>query len=128
MNLILMMLLAATAGNMPVLRSKCLHCDYKPVMQRMFVGEHAYSGGLALSEICPESSLANAGVVEGDILIGLGEFETVTPSDLEYVLSHNTTKAALKFYIIRGGEVYFGHIDNPRYTPATSRLFGRAWR
>jgi membrane-associated protease RseP (regulator of RpoE activity) len=124
---IALVMVVSVAGSMPEQRSKCLRCDYRPHRQRIFMGGATYHGGLLLTGICPESPLAKAGVEEGDILVGLGQFEVTSPSELEWCLEHHRGEV-VKFYVVRDGETLFGHIVNPRQrTPWRSRLFGRGW-
>ncbi|WP_437187680.1 S1C family serine protease [Planctomicrobium sp. SH668] len=70
-----------------------------------------YHGGMRVTGV-RQSGLAEAnGIREGDVLVGLHLWETVSNENIDYVLSHPqlNTLGPLKFYIVRDGETLFGH-------------------
>src|SRR5262249_40459577 len=71
-------------------------------------------GGLAVVEIQPNSVADRSGIQRGDILIGLHQWETLTPDNVAFVLSHPdlTTFNPLSFYIVRGGQVRRGWLQS----------------
>ena len=79
-----------------------------------------YRGGMRVTEVRTGSPAAKQGIREGDILVGMHEWETASEQDIRYI----TTKANLasrgpvKFYILRDGETLFGHMA---FNGSTSR-------
>ena len=72
-----------------------------------------YRGGMRVVDVRPGSPAASNGIRSGDILVGLHNWETTKPEDVSWVLSHPqiTTFSPLKFYIIRGRETLYGHLQ-----------------
>lgn len=55
------------------------------------------------------------GVRNGDIIVGLGAWETVRGQDISYILNQkNFGGEPLKFYMVRGQEVLTGTLRFPR--------------
>lgn len=85
-----------------------------------------YRGGLKVVDVRPESPASRNGIRQGDVLVGLHEWETVSPENVAYVLNHPKLVSfnPVKFYIIRGQENLFGHLQlatpTAAATPATS--------
>ncbi|HVV98722.1 MAG TPA: trypsin-like peptidase domain-containing protein [Planctomycetaceae bacterium] len=85
-----------------------------------------YRGGLKVVDVRPESPASQNGIKQGDILVGLHEWETVSPENVAYVLNHPKLVSfnPVKFYIIRGQETLFGQlqltIPTAAATPSTS--------
>jgi serine protease Do len=67
-------------------------------------------GGVMIQEIAPEGPAAQAGIQRGDILVGLYNFETLTPENVNWILSHPdlATFSPLKFFVVRNGQVRHG--------------------
>ena len=67
-------------------------------------------GGLLISEVDPQSVAAKAGIVRGDILVGLHQFETLSLDNIAWVLNHQDAASfsPLKFFVIRAGKVHHG--------------------
>ncbi|VTS05425.1 trypsin-like peptidase domain-containing protein [Tuwongella immobilis] len=67
-------------------------------------------GGLSVVDVNPNSTAARAGFQRGDVLIGLHQWETLSPDNVTYVLTHPdlSTFTPLRFFIIRGGQVRRG--------------------
>jgi serine protease Do len=76
------------------------------------VNQHLH-GGLAISDVNPDSPAGKAGIQRGDILVGLHQWETVTPDNVTYVLTHPdlATFNPLRFYIVRNGQVHRGWLQ-----------------
>jgi serine protease Do len=74
---------------------------------------HQLHGGLEVVEINREGSAAKAGIERGDILVGLHQWETVTPDNVVFVLTHPdlTSFNPLRFFILRSGQVHRGWIQ-----------------
>jgi serine protease Do len=71
-------------------------------------------GGLVVAELRPDSPAAKAGIQRGDVLVGLHQWETVTPENVQYVLTHPdlASFSPLRFYVIRSGQVHRGWLPN----------------
>jgi serine protease Do len=67
-------------------------------------------GGLAVTEVRPDSPAAKGDIRRGDILVGLHTWEMLTVDNVLFVLNHNdlATFNPLRFYTIRAGQVYRG--------------------
>ncbi len=72
-----------------------------------------YRGGMKITEVKPQSTAAQNGIHVGDVLVGLHVWETVNYENINYVLDHQQlpTFNPLKFYILRGNETLYGHLQ-----------------
>lgn len=72
-----------------------------------------YRGGLRVDTVRTGSPAFRAGIKPGDILVGIHEWETIKIEDLHYVLTHpkRSTFEPLKFYMVRGPRVHYGHLQ-----------------
>lgn len=72
-----------------------------------------YRGGLRVVSVRGESPAARNGLQEGDILVGLHVWETISPDNVSYVLNHPqfSNFNPLKFYVLRGHDTLFGHFQ-----------------
>lgn len=72
-----------------------------------------YHGGLMVTSVRPDSPAARNGLQNGDVLVGLHVWETVSPENLTYILNHPqfSNFNPLKFYILRNRETLYGHFD-----------------
>ncbi|MCA9032639.1 MAG: PDZ domain-containing protein, partial [Planctomycetaceae bacterium] len=70
-----------------------------------------YRGGMRVVDVLGESPAARNGLKNGDVLVGLHVYETVTQENVDYVLTQSPSIAPLKFYIVRGGETLFGSFE-----------------
>jgi serine protease Do len=70
------------------------------------------NGGMLISEVRPDSAAAKAGLKTGDVLVGLHQWEMLTPDNINYVLTHpeRNTFATMQFYILRAGQVHRGWV------------------
>ena len=70
-------------------------------------------GGLYVTEVQPESHAAKAGIIKGDTLIGLHQWEMLTIDNLVFVLNHNELPALnpIKFFVLRGGQLHRGLVQ-----------------
>jgi serine protease Do len=70
-------------------------------------------GGLVVVEVQPQGPADKAGFQRGDILVGLHQWETLTPDNVAFVLNHPDLANfyPLCFYIIRGGQVRRGWLQ-----------------
>lgn len=71
-----------------------------------------FRGGLRVTEVRQGGPAAREGVMPGDVLVGMHEWVTASPDDLDYVFrsSKVAQSTAVKFYIIRGSDTLFGHL------------------
>ena len=72
-----------------------------------------YRGGMQILAVRPNSPAALNGIRRGDILVGLHIWETVSAENVSYVLEHSRFNSfnPLKFYILRGRETLYGHLN-----------------
>jgi len=71
-----------------------------------------YRGGLRVTEVRDESPAHRQGIREGDILVGMHIWETVSVENVEYVLKHKDSEdfSPIKFYVLRGEQTLYGHL------------------
>jgi serine protease Do len=71
-------------------------------------------GGLEVIAVDPDSPAGRADIRRGDILVGLHRWETLTPENVAYVLTHAdlATFNPLSFHIVRGGQILRGWMQN----------------
>jgi serine protease Do len=69
-----------------------------------------FRGGLAVTDVRPDSPADRAGVQRGDILVGLHKFEMLTSDHIQYVLNHPDVPPSqpVKFYLLRSGQLQGG--------------------
>ena len=72
-----------------------------------------YRGGLAVMAVRPGSPAESQGIRRGDVLVGMHVWETVSLDNVTYVLKQEkiTNKGPLKFYILRGNQTLYGHLQ-----------------
>jgi serine protease Do len=70
-------------------------------------------GGLYVADVRAESTAGKAGIQRGDILVGLHQWEMLTPENVQFVLSHPdlATFSPMRFFILRGGQVHRGWLQ-----------------
>ena len=73
-----------------------------------------YRGGLLVTGVRGGGPAQEQGIREGDILVGLHVWETISPDNVIYVLdkSREDNLGQLKFYVLRGRETLFGHLTS----------------
>jgi serine protease Do len=71
-------------------------------------------GGMIVTEVAPSSAAAIAGIVKGDILVGLHNWETLNLDNVVFVLNHKdfATFLPLKYFVARDGKIRDGWIPN----------------
>jgi serine protease Do len=71
------------------------------------------NGGLQVTAVLANSAAARAGIRQGDILVGLHQWETLSIDNVAFVLQHPDLSSfnPLSFYIIRSGQVRRGWIQ-----------------
>jgi serine protease Do len=71
-----------------------------------------YRGGMHVEGVRPNSPAAEEGILPGDILVGMHKWETASPQDIQYIITRpNLAQMKLKFYVLRGQNTLFGHLD-----------------
>jgi serine protease Do len=72
-----------------------------------------FRGGMRVLEVQPDSPAARQGIKQGDLLVGLHTWETISHENVSYVLSHPqlTTFNPLQFYVLRGKEELVGRLQ-----------------
>jgi serine protease Do len=70
-------------------------------------------GGLLVLDVRADGATAKAGIQRGDILVGLHQWEMLTPDNVVFVLTHPDLAnfGPLRFYIVRSGQVHRGWIQ-----------------
>jgi serine protease Do len=71
-----------------------------------------FRGGLRVSQVQAQSVAARNGIREGDILVGLDKWETISSQNVQYVLENEKLweSRPLTFYVQRGRETLFGRL------------------
>ena len=72
-----------------------------------------YRGGLAITSVRPNSPAAAQGIHEGDVLVGMHIWETVSLDNVSYILKRAdiNKNGPVKFFILRGNETLFGYMS-----------------
>jgi serine protease Do len=87
----------------------------KQIDPERFRKEHKtrYRGGLAVSAVRPNSPAAAQGINEGDVLVGMHIWETVSLDNVSYILKRADVNknGPIKFFILRGNETLFGYMS-----------------
>jgi serine protease Do len=93
-----------------------------PEGERKLLGDK-YRGGMKVLEVNSKSTAAQNGIRVGDVLVGLHVWETVSYDNINYVLDHQqlSTFNPLKFYILRGNETLYGHLQVIPQTASKTR-------
>jgi serine protease Do len=85
-----------------------------PISDRSFRKLNSrYRGGLRVLAVRPQSPASSQGIRYGDILVGMLKWETVTLDNVAYILDSDEFRETptVKFYILRGNETLFGHLQ-----------------
>ncbi|MDA7978431.1 MAG: trypsin-like peptidase domain-containing protein [Pirellulales bacterium] len=71
-----------------------------------------YNGGLLVTDVRAGSPAAREGVVRGDILLGIHDWETISLENLAYVFNRPDFADfdPLKFYVLRGNQTSYGFL------------------
>jgi serine protease Do len=75
--------------------------------------KNRYRGGLAITAVRSGSPAHEQGIRRGDILVGMHIWETISLENVSYVLKQDrvTSEGAVKFYILRGNQTLYGHLQ-----------------
>jgi len=78
---------------------------WKPIglqLQPARTAHQKYRGGMKVIDVRTGSPAATSGIRKGDILVGLGTYETTSARNVGFVLQkHPVTDSGLKFFIVR---------------------------
>lgn len=71
-------------------------------------------GGMLVSDIRPDSVAAKNGILRGDILVGLHDWEMLNLDNVVFVLNHPNLASfsPLRFFVLRGNQVHRGFLAN----------------
>jgi serine protease Do len=69
------------------------------------------NGGLWIAEIRAGSPAQRAGLQRGDILVGLHQWEMVSPDNVLYVLNHPDRVGPVRYFALRAGRVVRGWVQ-----------------
>lgn len=95
---------------------KMLGLELKRIDPKSFCKKYVktiYRGGLRVTSVRPNSPAAAQGIHEGDILVGMHIWETVSMDNVSFILKRPdlNKKAPLKFFILRDGETLYGYMS-----------------
>jgi serine protease Do len=70
-------------------------------------------GGLLVVDVRADGAAGKAGIQRGDVLVGLHQWEMLTPDNVVFVLTHPDLASfnPLRFYIVRAGQVHRGWLQ-----------------
>ena len=72
-----------------------------------------YRGGMRVVEVRTGGVAEKHGIRKGDILVGLGVWETARKNDINFILNRGLGREPLKYYVVRGQEVLNGNLQFP---------------
>jgi serine protease Do len=72
-----------------------------------------YRGGMHVDSVQSNSTAAKEGILPGDVIVSIGKWETASATDIEYVIArvNRSQMGKLKFYLLRGQNTLYGHLD-----------------
>lgn len=91
-----------------------LGLELKPIPSGQFRAEYrtSFRGGLSVTAVRTDSPAAKQGILTGDVLVGMGKWETVSVANVSWVLNrsdfHKLTP--LRFLILRGNQPLEGYL------------------
>ena len=90
-----------------------LRVDFMPTAKVQKL-QSRYRGGLLVKDVRTKGPASEQGIREGDILVGLHVWETISYENVTYVLdkAQEDNLGPLKFYVLRGRETLFGHLTS----------------
>lgn len=75
-----------------------------------------YRGGMRILSVRADSPAAQQGIRSGDVLVGMHVWETISSENVRYILNHGDLDRyqPIKFYVLRGRETLYGHLQLDR--------------
>jgi serine protease Do len=82
-----------------------------------------YNGGMRVVQVRPDGPAAEQGILPGDILVGMHKWETASPQDVDYIISQPNLDqlGKIKFYVLRGQNTLYGHLNVASTATSASR-------
>jgi serine protease Do len=79
-----------------------------------------YRGGMRVVDVRPGSPASKEGIRSGDILVGMHGWETASNQDIDYIVTRPNLAeiGSMKFYVLRGKSMLYGHLDMTTTTVA----------
>ncbi|HUE70164.1 MAG TPA: PDZ domain-containing protein, partial [Pirellulaceae bacterium] len=100
--------------NLPERIWETLGLTLEPIDEDAFDGlKSAFRGGLMVNDVRPDSPADERGIRQGDILVGLGRWETASLDNVAYVLARDDASQAggITFHILRDGKAMVGRLS-----------------
>ncbi|NUQ62408.1 MAG: trypsin-like peptidase domain-containing protein [Pirellulales bacterium] len=92
-----------------------LGMELKPIAPEEFRQrfQTRYRGGLAVAAVRPNSPAAAQGIHQGDVLVGMHIWETISLENVAYILNRSdfASMVPVKFFILRGNETLYGFLS-----------------
>ena len=85
-------------------------------------GNRKYNGGLLVQNVRANSPAARQGIQNGDILLGILRWETLSLENVIFVLEQPEIRRAeqVKFLLVRNGKVMLGHFSGSDFATDSS--------
>ncbi len=86
-----------------------------------------YRGGMRVVEVRPTSPAASEGIRPGDVLVGMHGWETASTQDIDYIVTRPNLAelGSMKFYVLRGKSMLYGHLDMASTASAATKSTNR---
>jgi serine protease Do len=89
-----------------------------------------YRGGMRVVEVRASSPAADEGIRPGDVLVGMHGWETASAQDIDYIVTRPNLAeiGSMKFYVLRGKTMLYGHLDLASTASVAAATTGTATR
>lgn len=91
-----------------------LGLELKPIPAEEFSRRYKtrYRGGLYVADVRPGSPASDQGIHQGDVLVGMHIWETVSLENVNYIINRPDFASLnpVKFFILRGSETLYGYL------------------
>jgi serine protease Do len=102
-----------------------LGLELQPIPTEQFktVNQTRYRGGLMVTAVRPNSPAAKQELREGDVLVGMHVWETISMENISYILKRPdfASLSPVKFFILRGDETLYGYLPLPNSPARTAQ-------
>jgi serine protease Do len=90
-----------------------LGMELQPAPKKTFQDTQSkYRGGMKVASVRPNGPAAKQGIKQGDILVGLHQWETINMENVRYVIARPEFETEpLKFFVLRNGATLFGNLN-----------------